>query len=71
MKTPICDFVKNYVSSNACRLHVPGHKGAGFLGVENFDITEIDGADDLYCPMGIISESENNASYLFDWYCAL
>ena len=66
MKTPICDFVKNYISTNPYRLHVPGHKGVGFLGVENYDITEIDGADDLYVPTGIIKESENNASSLFN-----
>ncbi len=66
MKTPICDFVKNYVNSNAFRLHVPGHKGNGFLGIESYDVTEIDGADDLYCPTSIILESENNASALFE-----
>lgn len=65
MKTPVCDFVKEYASSNPCRLHVPGHKGNGFLGVEDLDITEIDGADDLYCPNSIILESERNASALF------
>ncbi len=65
MKTPICDFTKKYVESKSHRLHVPGHKGSGFLGVENFDITEIDGADDLYCPSSIILESERNASNLY------
>ena len=66
MKTPICDFVKNYVKTNSHRLHVPGHKGKGFLGIESFDVTEIDGADDLYSPSSIIFESENNASKLFN-----
>lgn len=66
MKTPICDFVKNYVKSNPYRLHVPGHKGNGFLGIESYDVTEIDGADDLYCPTSIILESEKNASALYE-----
>ena len=66
MKTPICNFVKEYVNKKSHRLHVPGHKGSGFLGVENFDITEIDGADDLYCPTSIILESENNASKIYN-----
>ncbi len=66
MKTPICDFVKNYIESNPHRLHVPGHKGNGFLGVESYDVTEIDGADELYSPSSIILESENNASKIFD-----
>ncbi len=65
MNTPIVDFVKSYESKNALRLHMPGHKGKEFLGAEKFDITEIDGADVLYSPDGIIEESENNATSLF------
>lgn len=65
MNTPIVDFVKSYESKNALRLHMPGHKGKTFLGPEKYDITEIDGADVLYSPDGIIEESENNASSLF------
>ena len=67
MKTPICDFVKKYVKDKPCRLHVPGHKGKGFLGVEKFDITEIDGADDLQSPESIIAQSQDNASKLFGY----
>lgn len=65
MKTPIIDFVKNYSDSGYVRLHMPGHKGKTYLGCENYDITEIDGADVLYSPNGIIKESENNATALF------
>ena len=54
MDTPICDFVRSYAESNALRLHMPGHKGSAFLGMEHLDITEIDGADSLY-------EAENSA----------
>ena len=63
--TPVCDFVRRYVSSDAVRLHMPGHKGQPFLGAEPLDITEIDGADTLYVPHGIIRESERNASRRF------
>ncbi len=66
MNTPIYDFLTNYSKSNISRLHMPGHKGVSFLGCENLDITEIEGADDLYNPSGIISESENNASKIFE-----
>lgn len=66
MTTPIVDFVRRYEKSNAVRLHMPGHKGVGALGVESADITEIDGADSLYEAHGIIRESEENASELFD-----
>ena len=44
---------------------MPGHKGTDFLGFEEKDITEIDGADSLYEADGIINESEKNASSLF------
>ena len=65
MNTPICDFVRSYAESDSLRLHMPGHKGVGFLGYEAFDITEIQGADSLYETDGIIAKSEENASYLF------
>ncbi len=66
MKTPICDFVATYRKQNAVRLHMPGHKGKTHLGAESYDITEIDGADVLYTAHGIIKESEDNATALFD-----
>ena len=65
MTTPIHDFIQSYIASGASRLHVPGHKGAGPLGIEPRDITEIAGAGDLYGSSGIIAESQNNASALF------
>ena len=65
MKTPICDFVENYARSVELRLHMPGHKGIPFLGVEERDITEVEGADVLYGAEGIIAESEKYASELF------
>ena len=65
ISTPICDFVTRYAASNPARFHMPGHKGAGPLGCEALDITEIDGADELYDPRGVIAESEANASRLF------
>ena len=65
MNTPICDFVRAYAQSDALRLHMPGHKGADVLGVEQWDITEIAGADVLYNASGIIRESEQNAARLF------
>lgn len=65
MKTPIADFVSEYAKKQISRLHMPGHKGAGALGCEALDITEINGADVLYSPEGIIAESEKNATSLF------
>ena len=65
MTTPIVDFVRSYAERKTLRLHMPGHKGCAQLGVEDLDITEIDGADVLYAARGIIRESEENAARLF------
>ena len=65
MKTPIVDFVRRYAASGTSRLHMPGHKGCGPLGCEQWDITEIQGADELYEAEGVIAESEANATALF------
>ena len=65
MDTPICDFVSAYGKGNPLRLHMPGHKGKALLGMEDRDITEISGADELFHPNGVILKSEENASSLF------
>ncbi len=65
METPIYDFVRAYATRRSVRLHMPGHKGKPLLGCEPLDITEIEGADDLFFPSGILAESEKNASSLF------
>ena len=65
MNTPICDFVRDYAARAPLRLHMPGHKGVGPLGVEALDVTEIPGADVLYRPSGVIAESEANAAAQF------
>lgn len=65
MNTPICDFVSEYSKKDTLRLHMPGHKGNGFLGVETLDITEINGADSLFEASSVILNSELNCSGLF------
>lgn len=59
ISTPIHDFLKAYSAENPVRCHMPGGKR------NDFDITEIDGADSLYESAGIIRVSEENASKLF------
>ncbi len=66
MTTPICDFVKNYIAKKPTRFHMPGHKGKNLLGFEKYDITEIKGADSLFLASGIIKESQQNASKIFN-----
>lgn len=59
MNTPVCDFLKkNRKIKN--RFYMPGHKGK-----YPDDVTEIDGADVLYNPKGIIAQSEAIASEIF------
>lgn len=65
MSTPINDFIQSYVNSGASRFHMPGHKGACKLGIEQRDITEISGADYLYDAQGIIGQSEQQMSRAF------
>lgn len=65
MKTPIFDFVKGYADGGTARFHMPGHKGRPLLGIEEYDITEIKGADALYSADGIIEESERGAAEFF------
>lgn len=65
MKTSIVSFLKSYQEKSPVRMHMPGHKGAGILGFEGMDLTEIYGADELFAAEGIIKESEQNASSLF------
>ena len=59
VSTPIHDFLKAYSAENPIRCHMPGSKR------NDFDITEIDGADSLYESSGIIRSSEENAAKLF------
>ena len=65
MDTPIFDFLQRYDNDHMARFHMPGHKGAVFLGCEHLDITEVKGADALYEADGIIAESEGHAAALF------
>ena len=59
--TPIHDFLDSYAKSGTVRLHMPGNKGLGMP----FDITEINGADELFDCHGIIRASEKNTARLF------
>ncbi|MBQ2940714.1 MAG: aminotransferase class V-fold PLP-dependent enzyme [Clostridia bacterium] len=65
MRTPVSDFIERYAKSGISRFHMPGHKGKSLLGIEKYDITEIDGADVLSTAEGIIGESEKNLTSLY------
>ena len=65
MNTPLSDFLRIYSAENKVRFHMPGHKGKPLTGAEEFDLTEVEGADVLYSASGVIKESMDNASALF------
>ena len=62
--TPIADFIDEYCSRGPARFHMPGHKGR-FLPECACDVTEFDGAGDLFAKDGIVADSEAVASSLF------
>ncbi len=65
MDAPVFDLLKGYQLEGMSRFHMPGHKGAGPLGCEGWDITEIKGADALYEAEGVIAQAEANTTALF------
>lgn len=62
MKNRICsslaDVLDAYAKSQPARFHMPGHKGQlcspTLSPIAPFDVTEIDGTDDLHSPDGVI-----------------
>ncbi|WP_034438441.1 aminotransferase class I/II-fold pyridoxal phosphate-dependent enzyme [Clostridium ihumii] len=67
-KLPLINGIKNYIDENNIPFSMPGHKcGRGFEQTEegrkflediiDYDITEVDGVDNLHSPEGIIKES--------------
>jgi len=56
MRTPLADVLFGPLPKT--RFHMPGHKGRGPLPFASFDITEISGADNLFCPTGPIADSQ-------------
>jgi len=63
-RTPIYTALKEYISEDQLRLHMPGHIGGkGLLIPElkaaaGLDVTEIPGLDDLHMAQGIIEEAQ-------------
>ncbi|MEG2956944.1 MAG: aminotransferase class V-fold PLP-dependent enzyme [Christensenellaceae bacterium] len=61
MITPIIDMLETIIKGTKARFCMPGHKGKQtFLNtdISGYDITEIDGADNLYMPSGVIEQSQ-------------
>lgn len=75
MNTPILNKLKELPKKNLLPLHMPGHKrkyGDIFQQIGQYDITEINGYDNLHNPEGIIQESMEELSKVYQtvksWY---
>lgn len=69
MNTPFFNQIQ-LLSKNKTRFFVPGHKGNKkaiplFGSVLPYDITEIEGADNLQMPADTLLQSEQNMSYIY------
>lgn len=58
------------IAQNKARFHVPGHKGnpaaiPPFGGILRFDLTEVEGADDLSNPQDILAQSQQNMAAVY------
>lgn len=65
METPFCDAIERIIEEKPARFFMPGHKGnaaamSHFGGALSYDITEIEGADDLARPCGPLAQSQAN-----------
>lgn len=70
-ESPLLNALKTLSDSGVTPMHMPGHKRSGNmpkylreLGAQ-YDITEIDGFDDLHDPKGIIKDIEDRAAVLW------
>ena len=64
------DDISSYLSRDLYAFHMPGHKRNpefdSMNGLFARDLTEVDGADDLHCPQGIIKDAQERAAKLYD-----
>lgn len=69
---PLLDALSKYCLKKPVRLHVPGHGGGKFLdsalrrcNLSSWDVTEINGMDDLHNPNGVIAAAQEKAARLY------
>ena len=69
MKTPVLEMLNNIRKEERIPFYMPGHKLGRLFGDTaiplSYDITEIEGADDLHAPTGAIREAEGLAAKAF------
>ena len=63
---PLYEAMKTHAALGRASFHTPGHKGSGFLSLDQtLDLTELPDTDSLYECTGCIRESEVRAARLF------
>ncbi|WP_235820559.1 aminotransferase class I/II-fold pyridoxal phosphate-dependent enzyme [Halalkalibacter krulwichiae] len=71
---PIIEALQKHKKNNPTSLHVPGHKNgrifhpalaADFENILPYDLTELEGLDDLQAPTGIIMQAQQKAAQLY------
>ncbi|MDE5910586.1 MAG: aminotransferase class I/II-fold pyridoxal phosphate-dependent enzyme [Lachnospiraceae bacterium] len=69
MKKGLLESLRSYSESDFYPFHMPGHKRKmekdGFGEICRYDITEIDGFDNLHNPQSILKEAEERAAELY------
>lgn len=69
MKKGLFESLRNYSESDFYPFHMPGHKrrvkNDGLGEIYRYDITEIDGFDNLHAPESILKEAEERAAELY------
>lgn len=72
IKNPLLDALEDYRRKKPIRLHVPGHGGGRGLcpamrwsNLPGWDVTEIEGLDDLHNPTGVIAEAQEKTAELY------
>lgn len=69
---PLVKALVEYAKQDIIRFHMPGHKGGrafprAFLdNLVAWDVTEVPGMDNLYCPSGVIDQAQMLAAKAFD-----
>lgn len=72
MKRPLVEQLHRFVEKKAMSLHVPGHKNGYFSTLPKalreslpYDVTELDGLDDLHAPEGVIQDAQQLLSQFY------
>lgn len=71
--TPLYNRLEEFIQNKPISFHVPGHKNGSLMDKHNllknawnFDVTELNGLDDLHSASGVILEAEKLLAALYN-----